>query len=77
MDRAEIEVNAQKKQKVPIYAEAVSTEMAGFMKEMKEKLLTLWSEIRSMKEGKSVERRECRWNGCRETGHIMKSSSTL
>ncbi len=54
-DRAKIEVNARRKQEVPIHAEAASTEMADFMKEIKEKLLTLWSEIRSM-EGKSEER---------------------
>lgn len=73
MDRDEKEVNLRKKREVPIYAEAASTEMADFMKEMKEELSSLLSEIRSIKEEKSVERKERRCYGCRETGHIRKN----
>lgn len=72
-DRAKIKVNARRKQEVPIHAEAASTEMADFMKEMKEELSSLRSEIRSIKEEKSVERKERRCYGCRETGHIRKN----
>lgn len=73
MDRDEKEVNSGRKQEVPVYAEAASTEMADYMKEMKEELSTLRSEIRSLKKEKNVERKERRCYGCRETGHIKKN----
>lgn len=71
MDRDEKEVNSGRK-RVHVYAEAASTEMADYMKEMKEELSTLRSEIRSLKE-KNVERKERKCYGCRETGHIKKN----
>lgn len=43
------------------------------MKEMKEELSTLRSEIRSLKEEKSIEKKEQRCYGCRETGLIRKN----
>lgn len=47
--------------------------MVDFMKEMKEEFLLLWLEIRSIKEEKSVERKEWRCYGCCEIGYIRKN----
>lgn len=45
MDRDEKEVNSGRKREVPVYAEAASTEMADYMKEMKEELSTLGQKL--------------------------------
>lgn len=51
-------VSSHRKREVPVFAMASSTEIAEFMKEMKEELPTLRSEIRSIKEKKDVEKRD-------------------